>query len=88
MDRMQMQALRRDGNALRQTWYVDGEFTHGIPGLACVTNDGPHPNVIGIGPDMTLEGLSAMECVAALVGMGFDDLDTDVVELRTAWEEQ
>jgi hypothetical protein len=77
---------RDDLDYPRVTWYVDHEYTHGIKGLACVTDDGRHSNVAGLGPDMVLEGSSAKDCVGALRGMGFTELETDVDELRREWD--
>jgi hypothetical protein len=77
---------RDDLDYPRGTWYIDHEYTHGIRGLASVDTDGPHENMVGIGPDMVLEGLSAQDCVGALHGMGFTELETDVVELQEAWD--
>jgi hypothetical protein len=74
-----------DANEGTQTWYVDHEYTHGVAGMACVTNDGPFYNRAGVGPDMILERLSPKQCAGALRGMGFVELDTDIKELEEAW---
>ena len=86
MEHSEMQAARKVGDRQTWTWYVDHEYTHGVPGLAAVDCDGPHRNRSGIGPDMILEGLTREELAGALRGMGFNDLATDDDDLYEAWK--
>jgi hypothetical protein len=66
-----------------KTWYYDGENTHGIKGLAFVTDE-VYGNLVGIGPDGSYTG-TALMCAIHLHEAGYKALETDVPELRAAW---
>ncbi len=67
-----------------RAWYIDGPYTHGIDGLACVTDEGPFVNMAGVGPDEEFFGTAA-ECAEHLWEHGFREVETDVPELAAAW---
>jgi hypothetical protein len=67
-----------------KTWYYDGEYTHGINGLASVTDERTE-NLVGIGPDFEYVG-TADELVAYLRAHGYSELETDIEILRIAWD--
>lgn len=66
-----------------RTWYYDDENTHGIKGLACVSDERT-TNLVGVGPDHEFTG-TAEELVASLRGLGFTELETDIEILSIAW---
>jgi hypothetical protein len=68
---------------MNKVWYIDMESTHGVKGLACVT-DAFSRNTVGIGPDAEYEG-TAFEVVMRLRRSGYTELVTDVPELRATW---
>ena len=70
--------------SVRRDWYIDGPYTHGEEGLACVSN-GSYLNGVGVGPDYAMQCFTAEQVVGALRGMGVTDLDTDSDELQEAW---
>lgn len=66
-----------------RTWYYDGETTHGIRGLASVT-DVRTQNLVGVGPDHVYVG-TAEELVTYLRAIGYTEIETDIEILSIAW---
>jgi len=66
-----------------RTWWITGSATHGMEGLACVSEEWELGGVGSMAPDDEFTGTVA-EMVAYLVEQ-YDDMDTDDEELLEAW---
>jgi hypothetical protein len=75
-----------DGLVGMKHWFVDGAYTHGVTGLACVSVAAYGPDAPHIGPDYELDG-TPKQVVAWLEAGQFSDLETDDADLARAWTE-
>lgn len=76
------------------TWYIDGENTHGEPGLFCAYSptaeeiaEMNEPTIGQMGPDYIVEGTADQLCTW-LHQHGCTELETDDVDLSFLWKKR